>query len=46
MAKSEQWQGIPTELSLERFRQFVSPHLSVGSRDPAPRFCERSRPQV
>src|SRR5271167_2008529 len=38
MAKSEQWQGIPTELSLEQFRQFVLPHLSVGSRGPAPKL--------
>src|SRR5271168_426123 len=38
MAKNEQWQGIPTELSLERFRQFVLPHLSVGSRGPAPKL--------
>src|SRR5580692_11543485 len=32
MAKCEHWQGIPTELNLERFREFVLPHLSVGSR--------------
>jgi hypothetical protein len=32
MAKRERWQGIPTELNLERFREFVLPHLSVGSR--------------
>jgi hypothetical protein len=32
MTKSEQWQGIPTQLSLEQFRQFVLPHLSIGSR--------------
>jgi hypothetical protein len=32
MAKLEHWQGIPTELSLERFRELVLPHLSVGSR--------------
>jgi transposase len=34
MAKRERWQGIPTELNLERFREFVLPHLSVGSRGP------------
>jgi hypothetical protein len=34
MAKGERWQGIPTELSLERFREFVLPHLSAGSRGP------------
>jgi hypothetical protein len=32
MAKRERWQGIPAELNLERFREFVLPHLSVGSR--------------
>jgi transposase len=34
MAKRERWRGIPTELSLERFREFVLPHLSAGSRGP------------
>jgi hypothetical protein len=34
MAKRERWQGIPTKLSLERFREFVLPLLSVGSRGP------------
>ena len=34
MAKRVRWQGIPTELSLERFREFVLPHLSAGSRGP------------
>ena len=29
MAKRERWQGIPTGLNLERFREFVLPHLSV-----------------
>jgi transposase len=38
MAKRERWQGIPTELSLERFREFVLPHLSIGSRGPAPKL--------
>jgi hypothetical protein len=28
MAKNERWQGIPTELSLQRFQEFVLPHLS------------------
>jgi hypothetical protein len=32
MAKSEQWQGIPTELSLEQFRQFVLPHPRKSAR--------------
>jgi transposase len=38
LAKSKQWQGIPTDVSLEQFRQFVLPHLSVGSRGPAPKL--------
>ena len=38
MAKSEQSWGIPTELSLEQFRQFVLPHLTVGRRGPAPKL--------
>jgi transposase len=38
MAKSVQSRGIPTELSLEQFRQFVLPHLTVGSPGPAPKL--------
>jgi hypothetical protein len=38
MAKRKRWQEIPTELSLERFLKFVLPHLSVGSRGPAPKL--------
>src|SRR6202049_4788154 len=38
MAKSVQSRGIPTELSLEQFREFVLPHLTVGSRGPAPKL--------
>src|SRR6202165_943077 len=38
MAKSVQSRGIPTELSLDHFRQFVLPHLTVGSRGPAPKL--------
>jgi transposase len=38
MAKSVQSRGIPTELSLEQFQQFVLPHLTVGSRGPAPKL--------
>jgi hypothetical protein len=34
VAKRERRQSIPTELSLERFQEFVLPHLSVGSRGP------------
>jgi hypothetical protein len=37
MAKSQGWQRIPTRLSAEQFEQFVLPHLSTGSRDPAPK---------
>jgi transposase len=37
MAKSVRYRGIPTELSLEQFGQFVLPHLTVGSRGPAPK---------
>ena len=38
MAKSVQSRSIPTELNLERFRQFVLPHLTVGRRGPAPKL--------
>jgi hypothetical protein len=38
MVKSEQGQGGPTELNLEQFRQPFLPHLSVGSRNPAPKL--------
>ena len=34
MAKRERWQGIPTELNLERFQELVLPDLSVGSQGP------------
>ena len=42
MAKRQHWQEIPTELSLERFREFVLPHLSVGSRGPAPKLSSHT----
>jgi transposase len=38
MAKRKRWLEIPTELSLERFQEFVLPHLTVGSRGPAPKL--------
>jgi len=38
MEKRKSWQEIPTKLSLERFREFVLPHLTVGSRGPAPKL--------
>ena len=36
MAKRAGWREFPTELSLERFEEFILPHLTVGSRGPAP----------
>ena len=38
MTKSQKWQWIPTRLSSEHFQQFVLPHLSTGSRGPAPKL--------
>ena len=38
MAKRACWREIPTELSLERFKEFILPHLTVGSRGPAPKL--------
>ena len=38
MGKTVQSRGIPTELSLEQFRQFVLPHLTVGRRGPVPKL--------
>jgi transposase len=38
MAKSQEWQSIPTRLSSEQFQQFVLPHLIVGSRGPVPKL--------
>jgi hypothetical protein len=35
MAKRQPRQGIPTNLSVAQFEQFVLPHLSKGSRGPA-----------
>ena len=35
---TKSWREIPTELSPERFREFVLPHLTVGSRGPAPKL--------
>jgi hypothetical protein len=42
MAKRKRWLEIPTELSLEWFREFVLPHLTVGSRGPAPKSSFRA----
>ena len=38
MAQSQQWQGIPTHLTLEQFEEFVLPHLHIGSRGPQPKL--------
>ena len=38
MAGSQLSQGIPTNLDLRQFEEFVLPHLSVGSRGPAPKL--------
>ena len=38
MAGSQGGQAIPTQLGRVQFEQFVLPHLSVGSRGPAPKL--------
>ena len=38
MAGSRRGQAIPTQLGLGLFEQFVLPHLSTGSRGPAPKL--------
>jgi hypothetical protein len=38
MAGSQRGQAIPTQLGLGTFEQFVLPHLSRGSRGPAPKL--------
>jgi hypothetical protein len=38
MAGSRRGQGIPTQLGLGLFEQFVLPHLSTGRRGPAPKL--------
>ncbi len=38
MAQSQQWQEIPTHLTLEQFEEFVLPHLYRGSRPPQPKL--------
>jgi transposase len=38
MAGSRRGQGIPTQLGLGLFEQYVLPHLSTGSRGPAPKL--------
>ena len=34
MAKRQRRQGIPTELTVAQFEEFVLPHLTVGKRGP------------
>ncbi|MEP0984027.1 hypothetical protein [Leptolyngbya sp. FACHB-17] len=34
MPQIQQWQSIPTQLTLEQFEEFVLPHLHLGSRGP------------
>jgi hypothetical protein len=38
MAQSQSKQGIPTYLTLEQFKEFVLPHLHIGSRGPEPKL--------
>src|ERR1700721_3013043 len=38
MGKRACWREIPTELSFERFEEFILPHLTVGRRGPAPKL--------
>jgi hypothetical protein len=38
MAQSQSRQGIPTNLTLEQFEEFVLPHLHIGSRGPQPKL--------
>ena len=38
MVETQRWQAIPTQLALAEFEQFVLPHLSLGSRGPAPKL--------
>ena len=38
MAETQRWQTRPTQLERAEFEQFVLPHLSIGSRGPAPKL--------
>lgn len=38
MAQTQQWQTIPTHLTLAQFEEFVLPHLHRGSRGPQPKL--------
>jgi hypothetical protein len=38
MPEIQQWQWIPTHLTVEQFEEFVLPHLHLGSRGPQPKL--------
>jgi hypothetical protein len=38
MAETQRWQALPTQLERAELEQFVLPHLSRGSRGPAPKL--------
>ena len=38
MSQSQSRQGIPTNLTLEQFEEFVLPHLHIGSHGPEPKL--------
>ena len=38
MAKRQRQQGIPTELTVAQFEEFVLPHLTVSERDLCPHY--------
>lgn len=38
MSQTQQWQWIPTHLTLKQFEEFVLPHLHLGSRGPQPKL--------
>lgn len=38
MAQSQRWQWIPTYLTQKQFKEFVLPHLHIGSRGPQPQL--------
>jgi len=39
MAKRQRRQGIPTELTVAQFEEFVLPHLTVGKRGPVSKIA-------
>ena len=38
MEKKQRWQWIPTNLDKRQFEEYILPHLSTGSRGPAPKL--------